>query len=185
MNKSAFIVEGHLEQYFIQATCPGRPVRRLECNGHNVSVAAIAKRIMTHCHLFNNNYYPIIVMIDREDRHETSTQICSLILSEVRGLGITDNIIIGIADRMIENWILADPDIINQCQNKIKDVPAASYEGFLGKNIISQYLRSYQETTDGVDLLLKCRASHIKNSSPSFADFCTRLPKNNCHWLKR
>ncbi|MGA9048256.1 MAG: hypothetical protein WB588_04605 [Dehalococcoidia bacterium] len=184
MNKAAFLVDGHLEQKFIQKSCPGRPVQRLECNGHNVSLSAIAERIETHCRLFNNRYYPIIVVIDREDRRETSQEISSSLHSLLEQLGIVDTIIIGVTDRTIENWILADREIVNQCEYKVKEI-TISYEGRKGKTVIKKHLRMYHETTDGVDLLVKCRAGHIKNNSPSFAEFYDQLPINSCPWLNR
>jgi hypothetical protein len=183
MNKAAFLVDGHLEQKFIQRTCSSRPVRRINCNGRNVATSAVAKRIATQCRLLGNRHYPIIVIIDREDRPETSRKISSQLLSYLKEEGIIDTIIIGVADRMIENWILADADIVNHHESCKKATPCYS-EGCNGKNVLERCLDHYHETTIGVELLLNCRVSRIKENSQSFSDFFNQLPGNDCSWLK-
>ena len=47
MKRPAFLVEGHLEQRFVQAVCPGSSVLRLNCNGDKVAIEAVAKRVGT------------------------------------------------------------------------------------------------------------------------------------------
>ena len=42
MPEPAFLVDGHMEQLIIQQLCPKKPVRRIGCNGDDVSMAAIA-----------------------------------------------------------------------------------------------------------------------------------------------
>ena len=48
MNKAAFFVDGNLEKKFIQRACPNTVVRILNCNGKDVEMSAIAKRVATH-----------------------------------------------------------------------------------------------------------------------------------------
>jgi hypothetical protein len=71
----AYIVEGDLEQKFIQNVCPGCSVRRLNCNGRDVSLEAIARRVGTLGRLLHKRHSPIIVVFDREGRPEPSEQI--------------------------------------------------------------------------------------------------------------
>jgi len=183
MSNAAFLVDGHLEQKFIQRTCFCRPVRRINCNGRNVAISVIAKRIATQCRLLGNRCHPIIVIIDREDRLETSRELSSSLLDYLRKEGIIDTFIIGVADRMIENWILADAEIVNHHESNIKATPPYS-EGCNGKNVLERCLDHYHETTIGVELLLNCRASRINENSQSFSDFFNQLPENDCSWLK-
>lgn len=183
MSSAAFLVDGHLEQYFIQQVCPDHPVHRINCNGHNVSLNAIAKHVASHCRLFNNRYYPIIVIIDREDRDETSVELCNSLIGLLRQEGVRDLIIVGIADRMVENWILADQIVVKEHPNRRQLAPTHP-EGLHGKNEITKCFPQYHETTLGVDLLLKCKPSRIRKNSESFNRLYNQLPKKGCKWLQ-
>lgn len=184
MSNAAFLVDGHLEQIFIQRICPNRPVRRINCNGKNVSVVAIVARIAMQCRLLSSRYHPVIIVIDREDRDLTANEFATELLDHIRASGVNDNIIIGIADRMIENWILADHDALNQYPGKRQNIPT-SCEGDHGKNIIKSCLNHYHETTVGVELLETCKPSTMIANSPSFKSFYEQLPKNCVFWLNR
>jgi hypothetical protein len=184
VSNAVFLVDGHLEQKFLQRICPNRPVRRINCNGRNVSVMAIGDRIATQCRLLNNRYYPVIIVIDREDRTLTANEFATELLNQIRIFGINDDIILGIADRMIENWILADHNTLNQYPGKKQNIPT-SCEGDHGKNIIKSCLSHYHETTVGVDLLETCKPSTMIANSSSFKAFYEQLPKNCIFWLSR
>ena len=180
----AFLVDGNLEQKFIQRACPGNTVRRINCNGNAVAISAMVRRIATQCRLLGSKYYPIVVIIDREDRDTPSRDLCSEIIDGLREEGIVDELIVGVADRMIENWILADSEIVCEDAN-FQKTPPATCEGLDGKRVIGDCVRYYHETTVGVELLLKCRASRIRQKSPSFAYLYDKLPKKGCRWLRR
>ena len=184
MSNAAFLVDGHLEQKFIQRICPNRPVRRIECNGRDASVIAISDRIATQCRLLNNRYYPVIIVIDREDRTTTANEFATELLGQIRIFGIHDYIILGIADRMIENWILADHDALNQYTGKRQNIPT-SCEGDHGKNIIKSCLKHHHEMTVGVALLETCKPITMIANSTSFKSFYEQLPKNCVFWLSR
>lgn len=64
MSRPAYLVDGQTEQKVIRKICPSQPVKLIGCNGDAVCLSEIAKRISTHINLFNNNYYPIICIID-------------------------------------------------------------------------------------------------------------------------
>ena len=69
MSNPAFIVDGFTELKIIQNICPGRPVKRTDCNGKDVELDAIAKKIALHIRLLGNRYYPIIILVDKENRN--------------------------------------------------------------------------------------------------------------------
>src|SRR5690348_2601584 len=114
MPEPAFLVDGVMEQRIIARLCPDRPVRRIECNGHDVALEAIVDRVDLHIRDLNNRYHPIIILIDRETRRSS----CEEILSEMRTLldakGHANQCVIGVVDRCIENWILADWENVSQ-----------------------------------------------------------------------
>lgn len=184
MNKAAFLVEGHLEQKFVRQTCPKSIVRRINCNGKNASMSAIARRIATQCRLLGGRNYPIIVIFDREDRTVSVDELRDELLKEIANNEVTDSIVIGIPDRTIENWILADREIIMRHSKRRGKIPLNA-EGLHGKRIMGKQIENYHETTLGVDLLTKCRASELNRNSNSFSHFFKQLDSINCWWLKR
>src|SRR5208283_793778 len=108
MTKPAFIVEGHLEQDFVQAMCEGSPVRRIGCNGNDVKIDAIAKHVATHARLLQRRFDPLVVVFDRERRKETCAELERALKTELVNQSVTARIIVGIPDRDIESWILSD-----------------------------------------------------------------------------
>jgi len=82
MTKPAFIVEGHLEQAFVQMICDGSPVRRIGCNGTDVKIEAVAKHVATHARLLQRRFDPLIVVFDRERRLQTCTEIEAALKAE-------------------------------------------------------------------------------------------------------
>ncbi len=184
MTNPGFLVDGHMEKKFVQKVCPGKVVRILGCNGKTVKMSAIAKRVATHCRLLKGKCYPIIIVIDRESRVQNCQEIRDELLQEIKSHNINDDIIIGVADRMIENWILADFSTIKS-SFKVKGQLQGCQDGCHGKKIISEHLeQKYHETTMGVQLLSKCRVSAMKNST-SFNAFISQLKDVKCPWLAR
>lgn len=183
-NDIVFLVEGHLEQKFIQNICPKKIVRRLQCNGSEVKPAAIAKRITSQCNLLRGRYRYFIVIIDKEDRNCSPSEFEQQIQEELRKNNNTENVIIGVPDRMIENWILADINTVNRYCNP--PIPAnSSFEGENGKSILSQHMNRYHSTTIGVEMLHKCNPSSMKNSH-SFSIFFEKITQTiDCWWFKK
>ena len=108
MKRPAFLVEGDLEQLFIQLVCPGQPVRKINCNGDKVLLTEIAKRVGTLARLLHKRHDPIIVVLDREKREQSSIEMENELLGHLKNEDIHSDVIIGVPDREIENWILAD-----------------------------------------------------------------------------
>ncbi len=66
---------------------------------------------------------------------------------------------------MIENWILADFETVKENCKTEKKLTGVQ-EGSHGKKILSECLKEkYHETTVGVMLLSKCRASIMRASN--------------------
>ena len=184
MSRPAFFVDGQTEQRALHQLCPGNPIRLIECNGKNVSMSAIAKRLATHIKLLNNRNYPIVVIIDREGREESAEEVKEELLNEMRDLGIEDELLIGVCDRMIENWILADRDNFKNYINRKSNLPKATYEGTKGKSEVKKIFPEYHETTDGVTLLATSNPEEMNRNSDSFSSFVTTLAELPCTWLE-
>ena len=183
MSNPAFIVDGQMEQLAIQRICPGRPVRLLGCNGKDVSYEAAAKRASSLIRLMKN-YRPVIIIFDRETREDTHEVVAKQLKAEIMKQNINGiEVIIGVPDRMMENWILSEGE---SARNHLgKDVPAGSHQGKNGKSIIKSMTppeKSYSETEDGSAMLYKCDSDKI--SCPSFLAFKVKLKNFPCRWLK-
>ena len=63
--------------------------------------------------------------------------------------------------------------------------PRVCCEGNHGKSIACSCIHNYHETTTGVELLLSCRASRMRENSASFARLYEQLPDTDCWWLCR
>jgi hypothetical protein len=184
MSNPAFLIDGHLEKKVLQNICPSAVIRILQCNGKDVALQAIADRVSTHCRLFHGKYYPLIVIIDREDRKETAQDIIDDLLNLLNANGITDKMIIAVADRNIENWILGDIELISDLHPSVRQYCKNGTDGFNGKTVLKKSITNYHETTIGVDLLTKCRPSKMR-SSPSFEYLYQQVTQLDCRWLLR
>lgn len=176
MPNPAFIVDGYTEKLVIGTLCPGRPVSRTDLNGKSVTLDAIANKVASLVRLFNNRYYPIIIVIDREQRNENCDNLKESLGQKLTELGFQDqDIRICFADRMFENWIIADWAVLETGIKKPADT-----DGLSGVSEIKKVLRSYSKTTDGVELFGKCNLENVYRNSPSFRDFVNSIPDINC-----
>lgn len=175
-----------MEQRIIQRLCPKTPVRRIEVNGEDVSIAAIASRIETHVVTLGNKHYPIIVIFDREGRTAECGEILDELLALLRSSKVADQkIFISIADRMTENWFLSDPSIA-----KRYGAEEVSFEGRNGKSQIKSLMRknggeAYQECIHGVRLFCEADPLAMKDRSKSFKHFFDTIIASeiDCDWL--
>ena len=180
MSNPAFIVDGFTEKLIIQRICPGQPISRTDLNGRNVSIQAIGKKIASLIRLFNNRNYPIIIIVDKEERDISREQMIEELEVEIIANGINDcDFRIGVADRMIENWIIADWESLT---NNGVGKPAIT-DGLNGASIIKKIKGSYGKTTDGVELFLSADQSTIYENSTSFKDFADKLNDIGCEYI--
>ena len=188
MNNPAYLVEGDLEQKFIQNACPTAAVQKINCNGETTSIEAIVKRVGTLGRLLHKRFSPLVVIFDRENRQETVAEIEKEFHEHMVHEKIDVPIIVGIPDENIETWILSDYEMFLQSAGLGESSPVGTFEGKNGKSVIKNMLphgRSYVETIDGVTWLKAARPLFIKNSSASFARLFAKLTKFECWWLQQ
>lgn len=188
MTKPAYLVEGDLEQKFIQSVCPGCPVQKINCNGSETSLEAIAKRVGTLGRLLHKRHSPLVIIFDREGRPESSEQLEERFLVVLKSEKLEAPVIVGIPDRNVESWILADYEAFLQSAKLSVSAPTRSIEGSNGKTAIKRLIgegRSYVETIDGVAWLKAARPTVIQRHSPSFGRLFPALAGLDCWWLKR
>ncbi len=156
MNNPAFIVDMEI----LKKICPNSPTKRTDLNGKDASINAMAKKIASHIRLLKNNY-PIVVLVDLEKREITFEEMALELRNEIENQGVNNiDFRIGVADRIIENWILA------------------------GKAKMKKLIPDYSETSDGVNYFLKANSSIIYENSPSFKHLADQLRDLNCYWMK-
>ena len=180
MPNPAFIVDGHTEQCLIGAICPGQPIQRTNLNGNCVSIQAIAKKVASMIKLLGNRHYPIIILVDREGREQSCNELATELNDEILALGVNNqDIRIGFADRMIENWIVADFQLIDDVNNK-----PAQTDGINGASLIKKHKGSYKKIIDGVKLLLSIDKAKVYCESPSYKNFIDNLNGLECDYLE-
>lgn len=177
---AAFLVDGITEQRFIQLVCKNSSVKLTNLNGASVDASALAKRIASLIRIWKGRFRPIVVIVDREKRDESAESFAASLLAKIREEAITDDVIVGVADRMIENWMLADP-VVWPHQTLLDNV-----DGCAGATTVKKYLKgNYDKAAVGPQLLFKSRPSEIRQRSPSFAALVLKLSPLRCRWLMR
>ena len=180
MSNPAFIVDGYTELKIIQYLCPGKPVKRTDCNGKDVKIPLIAKKIASHIRILGNRHYPIIVLVDKENRELSFEDMVQQIRDALHNEGITDqDIRIGVADRMIENWIIADWELL---AGNIDSKPPIT-DSSNGASAIKKIKNTYDKTTDGVEYFKSARQNILYNNSPSYKHFIDQLEGIICQYL--
>ena len=179
MSNPAFIVDGFTEQLVLQRICPGSPIRRTDLNGKSVKISAIANKVYSLIKLLNNRYYPIFILIDRECRVESCEVIAAELRQELSNKGLeNEDIRIGVADRMFENWIIADWASLGY-----KPLNLENTDGLKGASIIKREIGKYHKTIDGVEFFLKINPMNVIENSPSFRNFINLFHGVHCHYL--
>lgn len=180
MSNPAFIVDGFTERNIIEKICPGRPIKRTDLNGKDVTITAIANKIASLINILNNKYYPIIVIIDKESRSESCEVIANNLKEHLKNKGLENqDIRINIADKMFENWLIADWSVLETKSPKPDDT-----DGKNGASLIRKELGSYHKTTDCLKLLEKFTPSVAYQYSPSFKNFVHSIKDLNCPFTK-
>jgi hypothetical protein len=188
MPDPAFLVDGVMEQRIISRLCQGKIVQRLNCNGTDTPIEVIVDRIEFHIRILNNRCSPIVVLIDREKRPATCEQIIQQISEKLDERGYGGQYVVGVADRCIENWILADWNNVAERfkEHGIKPIDDCSkFEETQGKTELKRLLPRellYNEPTWGKDMFLSCRPEKIYENSASFRAFVDKLSMQ-CPWL--
>lgn len=180
MSNPAFIVDGYTELKIVQRICPGSPIKRIDCNGKDVTINAIAKKIASHIRLLGNKYYPIVILVDKERRNIGFEDMAAAIRNALEEQGITDqDLRIGVADRMLENWIIADWQTLGGPPN----AKPSSTDVCHGESHIKKLKKTYDKTTDGVEFFMAARQEEIYRNSPSYKYFMDQLADLKCSYM--
>jgi hypothetical protein len=181
MMNPAFIVDGFTERNIIQNICPGAPIRRTDLNGKDVSIEAMGKKIASLIRVLNNRHYPIVILVDKESRNISCKEMIGKLEESIKKQGIGNlDLRVGVADRMIENWILADWDKL-----KCKKSKPSNTDNINGCAKLKEAIGSYGKTTDCVDMFLNADVKKIYKHSGSFKIFADKIADINCDYINK
>lgn len=177
-------VEGTMERTFLNNNFDDIHVVTV-ANGDTWPVSRIAADIASKYSTRNVCYEKIIVWIDRESRAISANEIAAEIKSNLVSIGIDETkIAVCIPDRMTENIILADIELI---RNHF-ELEHYSYggDGLHGKNVLCSLYQAkgvhYREMTHGLTLLKKMRMQRSAVNSNSAREFVHQL-NIACWWV--
>ena len=177
----AFIVDGFTERNIIQNICPGAPIRRTDLNGKDVSIEAMAKKIASLIKVLNNRHYPVIILVDKESRNISCKEMIAKLEESIKKEGINNlDLRVGVADRMLENWILADWDKLKSKKGKPLNTDCIN-----GCGKLKEVIGSYGKTTDCVDMFLNADIKKMYKNSPSFKVFADKIADINCDYINK
>lgn len=181
MNNPVFLVEGGMEMLIIQNICPKYRVIPLKCNGKDVKIKDMAEKIISKIFTLGNRYYPIIIVVDKEDRNLSYDDMAKELKKYIINNEDMKNqdLRIAVADRMTENWILADL----KCKDSANLIPPQT-DGINAKSFIKKNInKHYNEKADGVEYFKNAKAQNILQHSPSFKYFIDQIKDIDCYYI--
>lgn len=188
MPRPAFIVDGLTERNVIKALCDECPIQITNLNGNTVTIEAVAKKIASLIRLLSNRNHPIVIIVDREERSESCQDMEKCLRDGLKREGISDDqVVIGIPDRMIENWLLADWGNFKRVTGLASSVvKPEGVEGSKGKSLVRKHYPAYHGPTHAHEILRKSDPRKVVSNSNSFKLFFGairgRLP---CSWISK
>jgi uncharacterized protein DUF4276 len=181
-NFIGIIVDGPGDYASLRARFIGavRVVKADGPRGHAVTVQQIISSSRKQVAMLSAIGCPyIILMLDFEERTVDYFAFVSQLEAEVKRHGMPARVEICVANRMIENWFLADVEAISAQKAYIRNnVQQKPFEGTHGKKELKKIFVkgfSYGEVKHGPELFGVIRFEVARNNSASFECFLEKL----------
>lgn len=155
--------------------------RKAPSNGHSVTPEGYAHGVQGIINLaLNSNYLHILCILDRERRPTSANNLANQIRMELISIieknskisrdELDQKIKVVVADRMMENWIVADIEGIKAKDELIKrDAKQEKFDGKSGVNILKSIMKSKYDKIQHAPVLLKATSiERAAENSPSF-----------------
>jgi hypothetical protein len=173
MEKLAAIVEGHTEEHFVRGTYGLSYVTRAIPNGRNVAIEVIVEAIADALELISGEITKILILLDREKREISAKDMADMIAIGLKSICGDRRLYIGVSDKMIENWIVAD-------EKKMKAKFDSSYsypgDGCHGKFELQKLNGGVSLGPRDTAMLLKeCSANDASSNSPSLQRLISQI----------
>lgn len=144
--------------------------------GHTVSAEALAVSCRKQVHMLElMGCSSIVIVTDFEGRGGAASDFC---IRVERALVGSNRVRVACADRMIENWILADIAYIATLKVYLKSpVKQKSFESLHGKQEIKKLFNKgydYSEVKHGPEMFSLVRGREASARSASFKDFAAK-----------
>lgn len=182
MSKIGIIVDGPGDKAAIDA----RYYRRFKViktdgpRGHCASVEQIISKSKKQISILESfNCSKIILMLDFECRTTSYKEFILELESEIKKYDFSKKLEIVVPNQMIENWFLADIEILSSKKKILRDkLKQKNYEGKHGKDEIRKLTitnKSYNEIQHGKEFFPLIRESVASKNSISFKDFLEKI----------
>jgi hypothetical protein len=119
----------HTEEHFIRATYSAAQIVRPFPNGEDVDLNLIVDAIVDALEIMSSNISKVLILLDRERRSLSANELASTLFTALTQKCTNRTFYIGVADRQIENWIIADEQRMRECFD-----PGFSYSGDVVEN---------------------------------------------------
>lgn len=179
MERIAAIVEGHTEAHFIRATHASVLISRSIPNGRSVATEVIVEAIVDALELMSGSITKVLILLDREGREISAEDLATQIRDGVESHCGSRRLYIGVSDRQIENWIVADEEEMVR-----RFDPAFVYQGdgCSGKPLLRQLNKGVSlGPRDTALLLAECSAQRAQRKSGSLATLL-QMVDFEWHW---
>jgi hypothetical protein len=177
MEKIAAIVEGHTEEHFVKKTYGAVRVSRGIPNGRTVSTEVIVEAVLDALELVSGDVTKVIILFDREGRTQTAAELAEAVRSGISDRCGNRALYIGVSDRQIENWILADIETMRSLYDPSFNYPG---DGVSAKSLLKRLNNGVSlGPTDTAILLKSCSAIRGAAVSESLSDFLRQI---DFHW---
>ena len=145
-------------------------VRTIGLNGKDAALEAIGGKIARQILSVSNRNWPYIAVIDREKRNDSASVIRDKLRSQIVNSELVDvkeeQLIVGVADRSIENWIASDWEGCG-----LACPPKNSYDGCFIIGKLRECNPKYKKVIDGVKLAKRADWNRVYQRSASFREF--------------
>lgn len=176
--KYAALVEGHTEKRFFEIALPDVHAFMPIKNGQSIDV--LINSIVTGFKTLPRTRTVVFIWFDRERQSLTSAELAQKVWTAIEPIKGDRSVFIGVPDRELEAWILADEDMVTtECGSPF----VFSHEGTEPKKECEKLIGS---SAPGVKAgaLKKAYASRIAAKSPSFSEFKNTYV-GDWHWMNR
>lgn len=176
------IVDGHGDHAALSARFGGkaRILKTSGPRGHTVDAKAIVASAMKEVEMLKGlGCKKVCILTDREARKEDADAFNNAMQKFLPVASKQFSIVTTCADRMIENWILADIVEVSRKNKELKSgIKQKSWEGTHGKKELKKCFEkqgSYNEVKHGKKFMLAIRDDVARRNSTSFNRFLALL----------
>ena len=183
MERIVALVEGHTEEHFVRSTYANVIVQRPFPNGKSVSLEFIVDAIVNSLEFVGGNIRRVLILLDREERLLSASDMAAYITNSVSARCPGRLFYVGVSDRHIENWVLADEQQIRMTYGDPQYIYAG--DGTNGKPLLKRLLGPISlGPRDRAQLIRDSSALRGAQKSESLKNFVSRVDFD-WYWAKR